>query len=154
MAYAYLIAGIFFEVLSTITMKYSDGFSKPVMVVLTIVFQILCFAALAITLKTLPLGMVYAIWAGVGTAVMALLGPMIFNETLPLQKILATSLIVLGVVLLNAGEHARIKNKMIERASKAGPMPLSVELPKAQVSDHVALPKGQQVEFNSHRQSG
>lgn len=49
--------------------------------------------------------MVYAIWAGIGTAVMALAGLMLFNEPLHFQKVFATSLIIIGVVMLNIPEH-------------------------------------------------
>lgn len=101
MAYAYLAAAILFEVLGTITMKYSEGFTKVVPVILTLVCHGICFVALAVALKSLPVSMVYAVWAGIGTAAMAFVGLMIFNEPLPIQKVLATSLIVLGVVLLS-----------------------------------------------------
>ncbi|MEK2645287.1 DMT family transporter [Bdellovibrio sp. BCCA] len=104
MAYAYLAAAIIFEVLGTITMKYSEGFTKVVPIILTLVCHGICFVALAVALKSLPISMVYAIWAGVGTAIMALIGLMMFNEPLPLQKVLATSLIIAGVVLLNVAD--------------------------------------------------
>ncbi|WP_295903557.1 DMT family transporter [uncultured Bdellovibrio sp.] len=104
MAYAYLAAAIIFEVLGTITMKYSEGFTKVVPIILTLVCHGICFVALAVALKSLPISMVYAIWAGVGTAMMALIGLMMFNEPLPLQKVLATSLIIAGVVLLNIAD--------------------------------------------------
>lgn len=101
MAYAYLAAAILFEVLGTITMKYSEGFTKVIPVILTLVCHGICFVALAVALKSLPISMVYAVWAGIGTAAMAFVGLMIFNEPLPIQKVLATSLIVLGVVILS-----------------------------------------------------
>lgn len=105
MAYAYLAAAIIFEVLGTITMKYSEGFTKVVPIILTLVCHGICFVALSVALKSLPVSMVYAIWAGVGTAMMAFLGLMIFNEPLPWQKVFATSLIILGVIILNFSEH-------------------------------------------------
>lgn len=104
MAYAYLAAAIIFEVLGTIAMKYSEGFTKVIPIILTLVCHGICFVALAMALKSLPISMVYAIWAGVGTAIMALIGLMMFNEPLPLQKVLATSLIILGVVMLNVSD--------------------------------------------------
>jgi len=115
MAYAYLAAAIIFEVLGTITMKYSEGFTKVIPIVLTLVCHGICFVALAVALKSLPISMVYAIWAGVGTAMMALIGLMIFNEPLPLQKVLATSLIIAGVVMLNVADHKKSNEEQIAK---------------------------------------
>ncbi|WP_373999572.1 multidrug efflux SMR transporter [Bdellovibrio bacteriovorus] len=112
-AYLYLAAAIVFEVLGTITMKYSVGFTKVLPVILTIVCHGICFVALAVALKSLPISIVYAIWAGVGTAMMALVGLWMFNEPLPIQKVLATSLIILGVVMLNFSE-----TKPVEQLAK------------------------------------
>lgn len=101
MAYVYLAAAIVFEVLGTITMKYSEGFTKVIPIILTLVCHGICFVALAAALKSLPISMVYSIWAGVGTAAMAFIGLALFNEPLPFQKVMATVLIVAGVVMLN-----------------------------------------------------
>lgn len=105
-AYVYLATAIIFEVLGTITMKYSEGFTKVIPVILTVVCHGICFVALAMALKSLPISIVYAIWAGVGTAIMAVLGQLFFNEPLHFQKVLATSLIILGVVMLNVNEES------------------------------------------------
>lgn len=117
MAYVYLAAAIIFEILGTISMKYAEGFTKVVPSVLIFVCYGICFVALTIALKTLPVSMVYAIWAGVGTAIMAVVGLFFFNEPLPLQKIMATSLIILGVVLLNfSGKHSQETKEQIAEA--------------------------------------
>ena len=63
MAYVYLAAAIIFEILGTISMKYAEGFTKVVPSVLIFVCYGICFVALTIALKTLPVSMVYAIWA-------------------------------------------------------------------------------------------
>ena len=124
MAYLYLAAAIIFEILGTMSMKYSEGFTKVIPSILTIVCSGICFVGLAMALKTLPVSNVYAIWAGVGTAVMAVVGMYYFDEPLPMQKVLATSLIVLGVVLLNLGpvgktvkkdQMAKVEEKEINR---------------------------------------
>ncbi|WP_413587502.1 DMT family transporter [Bdellovibrio sp. HCB274] len=101
MPYAYLAAAIIFEILGTIGMKYADGFTRLIPSVLMVLCFAISFFCITFALKTLPVSVVYAIWAGVGTAIMAVLGLVIFNEPLPMQKVLATSLIVLGVVMLN-----------------------------------------------------
>jgi small multidrug resistance pump len=111
MAYLYLAAAIIFEILGTMSMKYSEGFTKVVPSILTFVCSGICFVGLTLALKTLPVSNVYAIWAGVGTAIMAVVGMYYFNEPLHLQKVLATSLIILGVVLLNLGPAAKVIQK-------------------------------------------
>jgi small multidrug resistance pump len=100
-AYLYLAAAIIFEVLGTIAMKYSEGFTKVVPIILTLICHGICFVALAVALKSLPIGMVYAVWAGVGTALMVFLGMVFFNEPWAFQKVFATFLIIMGVVILN-----------------------------------------------------
>lgn len=106
MAYVYLAAAIIFEILGTVSMKYAAGFTKVVPSIVIFVSYGICFVCLTIALKTLPVSMVYAIWAGVGTAIMAVVGLMLFGEPLPIQKVVATSLIILGVVMLNLnGKH-------------------------------------------------
>nr|BFD62807.1 hypothetical protein BdHM001_14880 [Bdellovibrio sp. HM001]BFD66656.1 hypothetical protein HAGR004_16780 [Bdellovibrio sp. HAGR004] len=112
MAYVYLAAAIIFEVFGTITMKYSEGFTKVLPSVLTVACHGICFISLTVALKYLPVSNVYAIWAGVGTALMAFLGLVIFNEPLPLQKVLATSLIILGVVMLNLGDGKKAEEQV------------------------------------------
>ncbi|QDK45393.1 QacE family quaternary ammonium compound efflux SMR transporter [Bdellovibrio sp. ZAP7] len=107
MPYAYLAAAIVFEILGTIGMKYADGFTRLIPSVLMVLCFAISFFCITFALKTLPVSLVYAIWAGVGTAIMAVVGLVMFNEPLPIQKVVATSLIILGVVMLNfSGQHA------------------------------------------------
>lgn len=122
MAYAYLAAAIIFEVLGTVTMKYSEGFTKVVPIILTLVCHGICFVALAMALKSLPISMVYAIWAGVGTVMMAVVGLMIFNEPLHFQKVFATSLIILGVVMLNVGDKSEVVDEKVAKVEEVKKM--------------------------------
>ncbi|HWU44007.1 MAG TPA: multidrug efflux SMR transporter [Bdellovibrio sp.] len=119
MAYVYLAMAIIFEILGTVSMKYSAGFTKVFPSILIFVSYAICFVCLTVALKTLPVSLVYAIWAGVGTAIMAVVGLVAFGEPLPLQKILATSLIIVGVVILNfSGKHTEeIKDQVAETGS-------------------------------------
>ena len=139
MPYVYLAAAIIFEILGTISMKYAEGFTKVIPSVLIFVCYGICFVSLTVALKTLPVSMVYAIWAGVGTAIMAVVGLLMFGEPLPLQKILATSLIILGVVMLNfSGKHhapeqvADVEKKEIKR------VPAEQTVPAIQVRERIA----------------
>ena len=139
MPYVYLAAAIIFEILGTISMKYAEGFTKVIPSVLIFVCYGICFVSLTVALKTLPVSMVYAIWAGVGTAIMAVVGLLMFGEPLPLQKILATSLIILGVVMLNfSGKHhapeqvADVEKKEIKR------VPAEQTVPAIQMRERIA----------------
>lgn len=104
MAYLFLAMAIFSEVLGTIALKYSEGFTKVIPSLLVVVSYGVCFVGLALALKSLPMSVVYAIWAGVGTALVVVLGQVFFAEPLTYSKALATFLIVAGVVMLNLGE--------------------------------------------------
>ncbi|MFF4753869.1 DMT family transporter [Streptomyces sp. NPDC002514] len=103
MGYLLLSGAIAAEVAATTAMKYSDGFSKPGPALLTALGYVVSFVLLARTLKTLSIGTAYAIWSGVGTATIAVLGLLLFGEGLNALKIAGLVLIVGGVVVLNLG---------------------------------------------------
>jgi small multidrug resistance pump len=89
------------EIVATVSLKLSDGFTKPVPSVVVVAGYALSFYALSITLRTIPLGVVYAIWSGVGTAAIVVIGLFLFRETLDLVKVVGIGLIIAGVVTLN-----------------------------------------------------
>jgi small multidrug resistance pump len=103
MGYLTLAGAIAAEVAATTAMKYSEGFSKFWPALLTVVGYLLSFLLLAQTLKTVGIGTAYAIWAGAGTAAIALIGLVLFGEALTPVRIAGILLIVAGVVLLNLG---------------------------------------------------
>ena len=108
MAYAYLALAIVAEVAGTLALRASDGFSKPLPSVVVVLGYAIAFFLLALTLKELSVGVAYAIWAGVGTALVAIGGVVVFGESLNLAAIACLGLIVLGVIGLNlsgAGGH-------------------------------------------------
>ena len=92
-----LLAGIF-EVGWTLAMKYSEGFTKLVPSIITIVGYILSAIFLAIALKKLPLGTAYAMWTGFGIVGTSVLGIFLFNEKLSLPQVICVLLIVIGIV--------------------------------------------------------
>jgi len=65
------------------------------------------FYALSITLRTIPLGVVYAVWSGVGTAAIVLIGFLLFREMLDAVKLAGIALIIIGVVMLNGAWVSR-----------------------------------------------
>ncbi|NOR72443.1 MAG: QacE family quaternary ammonium compound efflux SMR transporter [Mariprofundaceae bacterium] len=101
MHWIYLSFAIVFEVAGTTAMKLSDGFSKWLPSTLMALFYIISFALLALALKKLEVGMSYAIWAGVGTALIALIGVLWFKEPMNALKAVSILLIIAGVVGLN-----------------------------------------------------
>lgn len=99
---ALLLGGaIVFELIATSSLKASDGFTRWLPACLTVVGYGAAFYLLSLTLKRMEVGVVYAIWSGAGTALMALIGYFLFAEALPPLKLASIGLIVLGVVGLN-----------------------------------------------------
>jgi small multidrug resistance pump len=103
MGYVLLAGAIASEVAATTAMKYSDGFSRLWPSLVTVLGYVVAFALLAQTLKTVSVGTAYAIWAGVGTAVIAAIGMVFLGEGMTAAKIAGIALIIGGVVLLNLG---------------------------------------------------
>lgn len=103
---AYIILGlsILSEVAGSTTLKATDGFKKILPTLGVIVGYGLAFYGLALSLRSLPLGLAYAIWAGLGTALTALAGITIFKEKTNFRKLFGLVLIIGGVVLMNIGE--------------------------------------------------
>jgi small multidrug resistance pump len=101
-----LVAAIVFEVAGTTSMKLSAGFTKALPSVLLFVFYALAFGALTLTLKNMEVSFVYAIWSGLGTALVTLIGILYFKESANLFKIASIGLIILGVVGLHFSSTA------------------------------------------------
>lgn len=98
MSWVYLICAITMEVIGTTNMKLSQGFTKTVPSVLMFVFYGFSFAFLTLALKKIDLSLSYAIWSGVGTALIATIGVLYFKEPVTAIKIVSIGLIVIGVV--------------------------------------------------------
>jgi len=103
MGYALLAAAIAAEVAGTTAMKYSEGFSRLWPSLATVAGYLVAFALLAQTLRTMEVGTAYAIWAGVGTAVIAAIGMVFLGEAMTAAKVAGIALVIAGVVLLNLG---------------------------------------------------
>ncbi|MEH7237894.1 DMT family transporter [Bacillus sp. JJ1562] len=102
-AYILLIIAIISEVFGSSMLKATDGFKKFLPSMGVMIGYGLAFYALSLSLTTLPLGVAYAIWAGVGTALTAIVGIIIYKEHIDMKKILGFFLIIGGVILLNVG---------------------------------------------------
>jgi small multidrug resistance pump len=103
MAIVYLVLAILLEVAGTTSMKLANGFTKPVPSILLFVFYLLSFICLTLSLKRLEISVAYAIWAGLGTSLIAIIGVFYFHEPMTLIKLGALGLIVVGVMGLRLG---------------------------------------------------
>lgn len=103
-AYLLLAVAIVSEVIGTISLKMSDGFTKLVPTIFVIVGYMGAFTALGLGLsKGLSMGVAYGIWAGCGTALVAIMGIFLFKETINVWGFIGLALIIVGVVLLEMG---------------------------------------------------
>ncbi len=96
--FLFLIGAILFEVMGTTCMKLAEGFTQWLPSVFVFVFYGLCLVCLTLSLKTIEVSVAYAIWAGLGIALMSGIGVFLFGETITLQKWISILLIVIGVV--------------------------------------------------------
>lgn len=102
MQHWFILAGaIALEVAGTTSMKLSEGFTKLVPSVLLFVFYAASFVALTFALKKIEVSVAYAVWSGVGTAIIAAIGILYFREAATVLKFISILLIIVGVVGLN-----------------------------------------------------
>ncbi|HAA14628.1 MAG TPA: QacE family quaternary ammonium compound efflux SMR transporter [Cytophagales bacterium] len=101
MKWTFLAIAITAEVVATSALKASEGFTKLGPSVLVVGGYILAFYFLSLTLKDMSVGVAYAIWSGVGTVFIALVGSFVFKQKLDMPAIIGLVLIVAGVVVIN-----------------------------------------------------
>jgi small multidrug resistance pump len=105
-AFVLLLLAILTEVVGTLALRASDGFSKLTPAALVVVGYGLSFWLMALALKQIPVGLTYAIWSGLGTALVAIGGVVAFGETMNAMKLASLMVIVLGVAGLSAAGGA------------------------------------------------
>lgn len=98
--YIYLTMAILSEVIATTALKASDGFSNNWASVIVVIGYSVSFYCLAIVLKTVPVGIAYAAWSGMGIVLITVLGWLVFKQQIDLAAILGMALIVTGVVVM------------------------------------------------------
>ncbi|MBK7600240.1 MAG: QacE family quaternary ammonium compound efflux SMR transporter [Acidobacteria bacterium] len=101
MHWVFLTVAIVSEVIGTSALKSSEGFSRLWPSAIVVVGYASAFYFLSLTLKTLPVGVAYAIWSGAGVALIALIAWVIYGQALDLPAIIGMLLIMAGVVVLN-----------------------------------------------------
>jgi len=100
MAYLYLVIAIVFEVIGTSALKATAGFTRTLPSLIVVVGYGVAFYFLALALKTIPVGVAYAIWSGVGVALITLIGWLVFKQRLDAPALGGILLIVAGVVVI------------------------------------------------------
>ncbi len=104
MAWVLLVLAIAAEVVGTLSLKASDGFSRLWPSVAVVVGYGSAFTLLAFALKTLDVGPAYALWAGLGTVGAAVGGWLVFSERMNLLTVSGIAIVVIGVVAITLGE--------------------------------------------------
>ena len=101
MAYVYLFFAVISEVIGTMLLPVSENFTKPIPTIGLTIAYILAFYFLTFALKSIPIAIAYATWAGLGVFLISILGYFIYEQALQWQSILGLILIVFGVAIVN-----------------------------------------------------
>lgn len=106
MPYLYLAIAITAEVIGTAFLKEAQGFTRPLPSAITIIGYGTAFYFLSLTLKTVPVGIAYAIWSGVGIVLIATIGWVFQGQKLDMAAVAGMALIIAGVVVINVFSSA------------------------------------------------
>lgn len=101
MHYLQLAIAIIAEVIGTTALKASDGFSRPGPSLLVVAGYGLAFYFMSLVIKTLPVGVTYAIWSGMGIVLITLVGMVMFRQVPDGPALIGMALIIAGVVVMN-----------------------------------------------------
>ncbi|MCY0108144.1 multidrug efflux SMR transporter [Pseudomonas monsensis] len=99
-AYVYLTIAICAEVIATVSMKAVKGISTPLPLILVIVGYGIAFWMLTLVVRSVPVGVAYAVWAGMGIVLVSIAALFIYGQKLDVPAMLGMALIVLGVVVI------------------------------------------------------
>ncbi|MEE2916644.1 QacE family quaternary ammonium compound efflux SMR transporter [Sphingomonas ginsenosidimutans] len=106
MPYLLLLAAILSEVVATTALKQSDGFTRPFPALVTVAGYAIAFYCLSLALRTIPTGVAYAIWSGVGIVLVTVAARIVHGQRLDLPTLAGMALIVAGVAVMNLGPRA------------------------------------------------
>ena len=101
LTYFMLVGAILGEVIGTSLLKASQQFTRPVPSVLTIIAYAASFYLLSVIVRTIPVGIVYAIWSGMGIVLISLVGWIVYRQTLDMPAMIGLGLIIAGVIVVN-----------------------------------------------------
>lgn len=118
MSYFFLALGIVFEIASLVALKETAGFTRPIPVLLFLFGMVASFYLESLALRTLPISMTYAVWAGVGIVGMALIGALVYGESLNGGVVSGLVLILAGVLVMYSWSP-----DITDKESVAAPLP-------------------------------
>lgn len=98
MDWIYLLLAGLFECGWAIGLKYTDGFTKLIPSIFTVLAMAVSFWLLSVAMKTIPIGTAYAVWTGIGAVAIAILGMILFGESRDIIRIICLFLIISGIV--------------------------------------------------------
>lgn len=99
--YLFLLMAIVFEIIATSSLKMSEQFTKLIPSIITVVCYIAAFYCLSLTLRTLPVGIAYALWSAIGIVFITIIGIFAFKQIPDLPAIIGLVFIIAGVVIIN-----------------------------------------------------
>lgn len=97
-AWVFLLLAGFFEICFTIALKYSNGFSKLLPSIITVIFIVLSFFSVSQAMKEISIGTAYAVWAGIGAAGTVICGILFFGDSYHVVRLISISLIIIGII--------------------------------------------------------
>ncbi len=101
MAYLYLTFAIIAEVIATSSLRATEEFTKPVPTVIMVAGYGVAFYFMTLALRSLPLGITYAVWSGLGIVLISIIGVIFYNEKLDMAATIGMGLIIMGVVVIH-----------------------------------------------------
>ncbi len=101
MVYLYLAIAIIVEVIAASALKASEGFTRPIPTAIVIVGYITAFYLLTVIVKTLPVGITYAIWAGLGIVLVAIVSAVMYKQIPDAPAMIGMGFIIMGVIIIN-----------------------------------------------------
>lgn len=101
MQWVYLIIAVTAEVIATSFLKASDGFSRLLPALVVVTGYATAFYFLSLTLKTIPIGIAYALWSGIGVVLITLVAWVVYEQSLDIAAIIGIALVVSGAVVIN-----------------------------------------------------
>ena len=104
--FVYLTAAIVFEVMGTLLLPVSQGFTKPLPTAGVVAAYVAAVYFLSVTVQALPVAVVYAVWSGLGVFLVAVFGYLFLSQALNWQVIAGLCLIVIGVIIVNTFSQA------------------------------------------------
>lgn len=110
MDYLYLFVAILSEVIATALLKSSEGLSKFYPAIITIIGYVVSFVLLSLVLRTIPIGIAYSCWAGLGIVLITMVGYIFYDQKIDICSVIGIILIIIGVILINIFSQTALKH--------------------------------------------